>query len=237
MIWLLLSCVAETPPPVAAPPVEPAPARPTREPASIDSSASLAAYLAGPLELGSCRDGRVRSEGVIVVDAADRTHVDWLLGVVDGDDPDAAAIAAGVLWDRRVALPGARAPALARLWIGLHDRTELPRYGCRRLRGGTEEERLWNARGDALGLLSLVADRAAARAAAREVTRSRPELTEPALAALGDEAAAARLAEVAFGQLCSGRTWETTFLLRALDIGKKGASLEPLTRLENHQCP
>jgi hypothetical protein len=235
MIWLLLACgTAPTVPDAPAP--DPAPVvRPS--PPEVTDAAALEAVLTSLDEKGACRDGKLRVDGVVVLDADLPAHAELLVARVAAEPLQGAVVAIGLLWDARVALPSSSAPALAARLDELHAATEMPVYACRQLKTVRDEGLLWNARGDALALFSLIADKEASKAALAPVITKHPRLADPGAAALGDAEAYARLTQETYAQLCLGRTWETHWLLRSLDIARKGGSLEPLSRREAGPCP
>lgn len=234
MLVLLLACSS---PPVPPPePAVPPAAEPRAVPAPIADVAAATALLSGPLEAGACRKGAVRSDGVVRLDAKNPAHVPLLLGALDGPT-EAAALAAGVLWDARGAIPAERAPRLVETLLALHRLDAFPAGRCRTLTPVEAEGMLWNARADLLALLARDTPEPARTQARDTLVAQLPELADPLKAAFGDEDAVTRLANSTLAELCAGRTWTTTWTLRAMDTGRPGASMAPLTAFENHKCP
>ncbi len=221
--------------------------------------------LALGFERGACRKGVIRVDGDPVAHGSDPAHpqeqaaliealVSWEgSGETPGLDPVHAAIVAGVLWDARVALPRRAADPLGRLLVRLHDdppATEALR--CRKLKAVQEDGPLWNARGDVLALLARVHDgdtprpapgpdgvdypRTAGRQALDAAMADVPALDPVGPAAFGDPDAIHAVTKDALADLCTERTWKTTWMLRAIDTGKKQASLLPMGQLQTGAC-
>ena len=232
--WLV-GCAPPSPElPPAPEPVPPA----VSEAVEVHDAAELAEALAGELELGSCRRGAVRVEGHIVAEVSRPAEQAWLRTLLRHESLPVAAIAAGVLFDGRVVLEGEDVAALGTVLRRLADAQPdaLTSYRCRKLTGQRAEGRIWEARGDALAVLAWVEDEAAARRALEAAAEGHPELAEVGAAALGDAAAIERVTEKAFRQLCAERTWETSWMLRALDSGATKGSLRPLGMMSTGGC-
>lgn len=237
-MWLLLALACAPPPeaPGPAPTVPAAPAPPPPRPTPATDGPSLAAYLAGPHEYGACRDGKLRKDGIVVADARDPAAAALLAGQLAAGPVASRAIAAGLLWEARAELPAEHADALASLFAALFEADTVEGWQCRELKRVVQEGHIWNARSDVLGVISRLQPPGPARAA-EAAGALRPDQADVVLAAIDDAGARDRIGGLAFAQLCTGRTWETTYLLRALDTGRKGSSLTPLSAFEANQCP
>lgn len=236
VLALLAGCTPVEAP--APPPPEPVP-DPVQVPVpvpEVTDAASLAAVLQGPLELGSCRKGAVRVEGTIVARAKRPEEAAWMTELLSHESLPVAAIAAGMLFDAKVVLEPKDLEPVGTLLGRLKraDPQELLSYGCRKLKGVKKEGRIWNARGDALALLAMTPDKAAARTALKAANDA--QVAEVGAAALGDPEAHAHVTELAFRQLCAQRTWETSWMLRALDSGVPRGSLLPLGMMSTGGC-
>lgn len=231
----LLGCYHDAVTSTEAEVVPPAPA-PVAD--RVEKDADVIAILGGALERGACRDGKVRVEGHVVIDAADPTHRDLLIARLGSESLAAAAVAASLLWDARTPLDGSHADAIGHTLLALHQASvdDVQVLHCRSLKAVQGDGILWNARGDALALLAAVDDREAATRALQAVQAEVPLLDDPGKAAFGDADAIHRISKESLRQLCAGRTWETTWMMRTLDIGKKNGSLLPLGQLSTGAC-
>ena len=244
---------------------EPEPEPPAPEPvSSADEVRALFQTLADrPLargfERGSCRSGVLRIDGVAVARAAVPAERDALIDALQtwqdepGLPPIPAAIVAGVLWDGRVALPRSAAEPIGQLLSTLHtEALDFEPLRCRKLKAVQDEGPLWNARGDVLALLARVHDgdaprdapgpdqidyeRTAGRAALDGAIDRAPDLETAGKAAFGDGDAIHAIHKATIADLCTERTWKTTWMLRAIDTGRIRASLLPLGQLQTGAC-
>ncbi|MEZ4323520.1 MAG: hypothetical protein R3F61_39010 [Myxococcota bacterium] len=247
LLLLSLGCSTPSPAPDAAHGTAPSPtpsasARPAPAPVPeippITDAAGLRAVLALPLERGSCREGKIRVEGKTVLDAREPDAFALLLELVGTEPLDEAAVAVGVLWDTRTPLPAERADALVQTLVALHGApaSELGLLDCRKLKAVQGDGIVWNARGDGLALLAAMEDRPTVERAVAAYGSAVPEARDASLAAIGDADALHELDKRSLKQLCDGRTWETSWLLRAIDIGRHNGSLLPLGQMQTGAC-
>jgi len=231
---LILACVPAPP----APPGAPAPSAPREAPKRIADLSALGRAVEGPLERGSCRKGALRVDGFVVLDAQDPAQQDLLIRSLEEQPLEVAAVAVGMLWDIRATLPGSAAQPLARTLAALHkaDAHSLDALRCRTLKSVQPDGMLWTVRGDALGLLARVENPHAARTALDLAIDEVPELSAAGRTALGDPGAFHEVSKQSIRELCDGRTWHTTWLMRSLDINRPGGSLLPLGQLQTGAC-
>ena len=142
----LLGCYHDAVTSTEAEVVPPAPA-PVAD--RVEKDADVIAILGGALERGACRDGKVRVEGHVVIDAADPTHRDLLIARLGSESLAAAAVAASLLWDARTPLDGSHADAIGHTLLALHQASvdDVQVLHCRSLKAVQGDGILWNARG------------------------------------------------------------------------------------------